>query len=582
VTSAEAWNARRYLRRFRGYGRPHLPLLAAGVGLRIGELLADLAQPWPLAVVVDAVLGHKPVQGLVAVALGPFATSGLRLLTAAVIAAVVLTVLSGTLDYLGDRVLNGAGEKITAAIRSDLFAHLQRLPLAYHDQHAVGELVSRMSVDTARIEDALVDLFSTLLPALLSMGGLLMMMVILNWTLALVAAASTPLVFLTVSRYSRRTRQAARATRAREGALAGLVAEALAGIRTVQAFGHHELHDQRFAAANHQTLGAGLRAVELRARFTPLVQMCAALGTGAMLWIGAWGVLHGAWTVGVLLVALTYFRNLFRPVRSLSGLALTFSRAAASAERVAAVLDEPRAQARPSAPAPARLPARAQGRIELRRVSFSYGRGPVLKDVQLTVQAGERVAVLGPNGAGKSSILALLARLYEPDAGTILLDGQPLAQLPPAWLRRQIAVVLQDTFLFSGSLWENIAYGKPEARPEEVIAAAEQALVSSFAGDLPQGLHTMLGDRGRGLSGGQQQRVAIARALLRDAPVVLLDEPTSGLDLEAERIVVEALRSLMVGRTVVMATHRPALLALADRVLSLEAGTLLETAPLVR
>jgi ABC-type multidrug transport system fused ATPase/permease subunit len=224
----------------------------------------------------------------------------------------------------------------------------------------------------------------------------------------------------------------------------------------------------------------------------------------------------------------------------------------------------------------------AQGRIELRNVTFSYGRGTILKDVHLTVQAGERVALLGPNGAGKSSILALLARLYEPNEGTILLDGHSIDQLPLAWLRRQIAVVLQETFLFSGSLWDNIAYGKPDARPEEVSAAADQALVSPFARHLPQGFHTMLGDRGRGLSGGQQQRVAIARALLRDAPVVLLDEPTSGLDLEAERIVVEALRPLMVGRTVVMATHRPALLALADRVLSMEAGTLMETAPLVR
>jgi ABC-type multidrug transport system fused ATPase/permease subunit len=371
-------------------------------------------------------------------------------------------------------------------------------------------------------------------------------------------------------------RQGARRRRSCEGSLAGLVAETLSGIRTVQALGRHELHDRHFSAANQETLAAGLRLVELRARFVPLVELCASLGTGAIVWVGAWGVLHGAWTVGLLIVALAYVQSMLRPIRLLSGLSLTFSRAAASAERVAAVLDEPLAGA--GRCSPARLPARLTGRIELRDVTFGYGRGPVLNDVSLRVQPGERVALVGANGAGKSSILALNSRLYEPSSGTILLDGYPIEELPLPWLCQQIAVVLQDTFLFSGNLWDNIAYGNPEAGRDEIIRAADLALVTEFARGLPNGFDTVLGDRGTGLSGGQQQRVAIARALLRDAPVVLLDEPTSGLDLEAERTVVEALCSLMQGRTVIMATHRPALLDLADRIVSVESGMLTETA----
>src|SRR5262245_3617277 len=516
-TAAHKWSALDYVRRFWSYGTRFLPSLLAGIALRIAEMLADLATPWPIAIVVDSVIGGHPLGGIGAVALGPFSGSPVALLTAAVIASIVLVAVSGLFDYLGDRAMNSAGERITAAIRSDLHAHLQRLPLVYHDRHTVGELVSRMSVDTSNVQAALVALFSTLLPSILSMAGVFLILIFVNWQLGLVAAISAPLIFFTVNRYSRLMRRGARRRRSREGALAGLVAETLSGIRTVQALGRHDLRDQHFGTANQETLAAGLRLVELRARFVPLVELCASLGTGAIIRFGAWGVLHGAWTVGLLIVALTYVQSMLRPIRLLSGLSLTFSRAAAAAERVAAVLDEPLPGA--GRGSPAQPPARLTGRIELRGVTFGYDRGHVLNDVSLLVQPGERIALVGANGAGKSSILALLSRLYEPTSGTILLDGYPIEALPLPWLRQQIAVVLQDTFLFSGDLWDNIAYGNPEAGRDEVIRAADQALVTEFVRELPDGFATVLGDRGTGLSGGQQQRVAIARALLRDAPV---------------------------------------------------------------
>lgn len=556
---------------FRAYGRPHLKALLGGVGLRIGELIADLAQPWPLAIVVDGVLNRRRLHGILQTISQPFSGSRTELLAAAVAASVALALISGVFDYLGDRVANSAGERITAAVRHDLFAHLQRLPLAYHEAQSVGELTSRVTVDTDNIEDALIDVFSVLIPGLLSIAGLLIVLLLLSWPLGLVAAVTAPFVFGVAARYTRLSRQAAGVRRAREGSLAGLVAETLTGIRTVHALGRHDLHDQRFSESNERTLQAGLRAVELRARFVPMIEITATVGAGAVLWIGASGVMHGAWSLGTLLVAITYIRNMLKPMRSLAKLSLTMSRASASAARVSSVLAEPsRLTNKTSTPTTTAV----RGRITLDHVSFTYGRQLILDDLSLDVAPGERVALVGANGAGKSTVIALLAGLYEPTTGDVCIDGVSLRRCSPEWFQSQVAVVLQNTFLFSGTLWDNIAYGRPSASDKDIRRVAEQARVAEFAEQLPNGYQTILGDSGVGLSGGQGQRVAIARALLRNAPVVLLDEPTSGLDSTAEDALVQGLRHLMIGKTVVMTTHRPALLDLAERILVMDNGTL--------
>ncbi|WP_433555363.1 ABC transporter ATP-binding protein [Pseudonocardia xinjiangensis] len=572
----------RQLWQFRSYGRPHLRTLSFGVGLRMCELVADLAQPWPLALVVNGLFPGAGSHGPPALLASWVGGSTRSLLLAAAVAVLVITLASGAFDYLGDRVMNGAGEKMTAAIRRDAFANLQRLPMAFHDRHAVGELTSRVSTDTDRIETSLTAVFSTLFPGLLSIIGFAVVLLSVDWRLGLIAVGCAPLVFLSSARYSRLIRLSARRQRAAEGRLAGFVAESLQGIRTIHAFGSHDLHDARFAEDNDNTLSAGLRAVELRARFTPLLEGITAVGTGVLLWVGGIGVLDGWWSVGLLVVVTSYLRDMIKPVRGLSKLSITFTQGAASAERVADILARtppPNGRAR-------RLPTRAAGRIDLQDVVLDYGRGPVLHHLDLTIRPGERVALLGPNGAGKSTVLALIAGLYQPTHGYLYLDGHRMTHLPESWRHRQVAVVLQDTFLFSGTLAENIRYARPDATPEEVARAAQTALVSDFADDLPDGLDTRLGDGGVGLSGGQRQRVGIARALLLDAPVVLLDEPTAGFDSQAERVVVQALTRLVTGRTVVMTTHRPALIRLATRTVDLHDGVLQDlgggTAPEVR
>jgi ABC-type multidrug transport system fused ATPase/permease subunit len=426
-----------------------------------------------------------------------------------------------------------------------------------------------VSTDTGRIEDGLVDLFSTLVPGVLSLAGFAAVLLTVNWRLGLIALCAAPLVFFTAARYTKLTRVSARRRRAAEGKLSSYVAESLQGIRTIHAFGRQDLHDRRFGSGNDAVLRTGLRAVELRARFTPLLEAVTAFGTAALLFIGGYGVLHSWWTIGVLVVVTSYLRDMLKPMRSLSRLSMTFTQGAASAERITAIID----QKPPISETDRPLPKRVIGAIELRGVGLDYGRGKVLDGLDLSIRPGERIALLGHNGAGKSTVLSLIAGLYPPTEGEVRLDGLPLSELPDWWIHRQISVVLQDTFLFSGSVADNIRYGRPDASDAEVTAAANAALVTEFADRLPDGLRTELQDGGVGLSGGQRQRVGIARALLLDAPVVLLDEPTTGLDVQAEELVVRALTRLADGRTVVMTTHRPALTRLATRTVHLSNGS---------
>jgi ATP-binding cassette subfamily B protein len=557
---------------FRSYARPHLGALIAGIGLRVGELLADLGQPWPLAIVVDAVIGGRRPGGPLGDVLSAVRGSPVALLTVAVAASVVLAGASALFDYLGDRVMNGAGQRMTAELRGDVFAHLERLPMSFHDRRSLGDLTSRLTIDTDRIQDALVDIFSTLIPGVLSVAGLLIAVLLVNWELGLVPAVTGALVAVVVLRYARVAREASRVQRAREGSLAATVTEVLAGIRTVHLLGSHAVHETAFARVNGRSLAAALRSVDVVARLTPLVEVVSGLGTGALLWLGAWGVLHGAWTLGVMLVVITYVRNMLKPIRSLSGLSRSLSGGGAAAERLGAILGEPSPDGDRAAAGGRLACVRAHGAVELRDAALDYGRGSALRGLSLSVRPGERVALTGANGSGKSSVLGLVSGLYPPTRGTVLVDGIPIGDLCISWLREQIAVVPQETVLFSGSILENIRLGRPGASTEEVVAAAKHALVTEFTADLPGGLEHRLGDRGAGLSGGQRQRISIARALLRDAPIVLLDEPTSELDTEAEQGVLRALRGLMRGRTVLMVTHRPALLDLADRVVELHDG----------
>jgi ABC-type multidrug transport system fused ATPase/permease subunit len=560
--------------RFRDYGKGELRPLSFGVVMRFAELASDMAAPWPMALAIDTVLRGQQPHGFIRPIAHLFGHSAMAVLLVAAVAVLLITALSGVFDYLGDRLMNSSGERITTAIRRDVFAHMQRLPMSFHDKTAVGELTSRISTDTGRIEDGMVGVFATLIPGVLSLIGYTAVLLYVDWRLGIIALLAAPLLFVTASKYTRLTRKSTRARRAAEGKLSGFVAESLQGVRTIHAFGRQDLHNSRFKEGNDKVLSTGLRAVELRARFTPLLEAVAAVGTATLLFVGGYGVLQHWWTVGVLVVVTGYLRDMLKPMRGLSKLALTFTQGAASAERIAVIFDHHP----PEATITSGLPERIFGDIRLDDVVLDYGRGPVLNHLNLNILPGERIGLLGHNGAGKSTLLSLISGLYQPTSGHVLVDGIPLSEVPDDWRHRQIAVVLQDTFLFSGTIRDNIRYGRPDAPDEEVEYAAKAALVTEFTKEFGQGLDAELTDGGIGLSGGQRQRVGIARALLTNAPVVLLDEPTTGLDVHAEELVVRALSELVTGRTVIMTTHRPAVLRLATRTIELRQGTVVQAA----
>src|SRR3954451_23485494 len=565
----------RQLWRFRNYGRAELRSLVLGTAMRGCELAADLAAPWPLALVIDGLLRGNTSGGVLPFVADGFGGSAVAQLLVAAVAVLVITTLSGLFDYLGDRIMNSAGERITSRIRTDVFSYIDRLPMGFHDRQSIGELTTRVIQDTGRIQDSLVDLFSTFIPALLTLVGTAAVLVALDWRLGLIGLCVAPLVFRAAMHYARLTRRVARQRRAAVGTLTGFVTESLQGMRTIHAFGSQDSQEQRFGQGNRDVLGLGLRSVNLSAQFSPVLQVISAFGTAALLFVGGYGALDGWWQVGVLVVATTYLKNMVSPMKSLAKLAPSFTQGAASAERVAAILDQPRDHLLPATG----LPRRVAGEIELRHVKLDYGRGPVLWDLSLAIHAGERVALLGENGSGKSTTLSLMGGLYRPTRGEVLLDGLSVPDVPEPWLHGQVAMVLQETFLFSGTLVENLRFGRREATDEEVARVAEAALVTEFARDLPDGLDTRILAGGIGLSGGQRQRVGIARALLMDAPVVLLDEPTVGLDAHAEEVVVAALTRLMEGRTVLMTTHQPALTALATGRILLTPCRVLDDAP---
>ena len=565
----------RALWRFRRYGQVEMRWLLLGVAMRGGELAADLAAPWPLALVIDDLLRGQQKGGPLHNVAGWFGGSPVAMLAVAAIAVVLITVLSGVFDYLGDLFMNGAGQRMSSNIRSDVFDYVERLPQGYHDRHAIGELTSRVITDTDRIEGSLTDLFSTLVPGILALLGTAAVLVTVDWRLGLITLCAAPLVFLTAVRYARLTRRNARERRAAIGDLTGFVTESLQGIRTVHAFGSQDLEDRRFGSTNKRVLSIGLRGVDLSARFTPALESVAAIGTAVLLFVGGHGVLHNWWSVGLLVVVTSYLQNILKPMKQLAKLLPSFTQGAASAERISAILDQPREHVGTTHG----LPSRVTGEIELRDVGLDYGRGPVLNGVSLTIHAGERIALLGDNGAGKSTTLSLIGGLYRPTSGQVLLDGLSVPDAPEHWLHQQVAMVLQDTFLFSGTVADNLRYGRPDATDEEVARVAEAALVTEFTDRLPGGLDTEISAGGIGLSGGQRQRVGIARALLVDSPVVLLDEPTAGLDVNAEELVVQALTRLVEARTVIMTTHQPALTRLATRTVYLRRCGILDEAP---
>jgi ATP-binding cassette subfamily B protein len=542
------------------YVRPERGRLALGLGAATVSVGVRLLEPWPLALAVDHALGGRPLEGPVRVLAGLGSTG---LLVAAGVATVLFIAVGSLLDASSRSTAESAAERIGGQMRAAVFSHVLALSLRWHDRVRTGEVLSRLTTDVGRLLDAIVAVCMSLLPNILLLAGTLTLLLIVDPQLAWLGLMVLPVLAWLTARQRRRVRTAELAARAASGRLSGTATDLLRNVRAVQAFGRLDRAAAMFAEPNTGVVGAETRAIRTSAWWSPVPDIVLAVGAGTVLVAGGLQVRQGQLTTGELLVVLMYLSDLQSPVRSLVRLMSVRAKATASAVRLCEVLDCTEAVADPASPRP--VPPVRDG-LRLESVWFSYSPDrPVLTGLDLTVAAGETVCLFGPSGAGKSTVLHLLLRLYDADAGRVLIDEIDVREFSSVELRRQLAFVPQDPWLLDGTIAENIAFGSATATRAQVLAAGRAAWVDDFALSLPEGYDTPLGESGVRLSGGQRRRVALARAVVSSAPVVLLDEPTTSLDAEAARQVVGAIRSATRDRTVLLVTHDPVLAAIADR-----------------
>jgi len=470
------------------------------------------------------------------------------------------------------------GEKVVADLRADVFTHLLKLSPAFYESNHSGEVLSRLMADTTQIKTAFGATASVALRNLVLLIGAVVMMLFTSAKLSGITLLAIPAIVLPLIIYGRRVRKLSRSAQDTLAETAALAQESLSAVPVIQAYRQEQRLSRRFAEATRKAFEAAARRTSARAVLTAMIIFIAFGAIVAVLWMGARDVLAGTMTAGELGQFVLYAAFAAGALGSLSEVWGEVQLTAGAAERLAEILDtEP--DVRPvSQPRP--LPTPPHGEVAFDTVTFHYPSrpdAPALEEVSFSVQPGERVAIVGPSGAGKSTIFNLLLRFYDPQSGRILLDGVNIREADPQEVRARMALVPQETVIFSTTIRENIRFGNPQAGDAEVEAAARAARVDEFASQLPQGLDTPLGERGVNLSGGQRQRIAIARAILADAPILLLDEATSALDAESERHVQAALETLMEGRTTLAIAHRLATVRGADRIIVMQQGRIVES-----
>ncbi len=555
--------------------RPHLKLLVVGFVGVLGEGVANLLEPWPLKVVLDNVLKSKPAQGwLNTWILSLFGHNTLGVLNFAALAVLVIAIVGAGCSYVEKYVTTSVGQWVTHDLRRTLYSHIQRLSLAYHDHKQTGDLISRVTGDIDAIQSFIV---SGLLDAMinsLTLVGMLGVMLYLNWQFTLIALSVAPFLFLVVFSYPRRIKNASREVRKKEGEIVSVMQEVLSSIHVVKAFAREDYEQKRLEEESLEGVEIGLRARSLKAKLSPLVEVIVAVGTCLVLWFGARMVLSGALSAGSLVVFILYLGKMYKPMQQLSKMTDAYSKAVVGYERIREIFEtDNEIKDMPGA----RRAPKFKGQIDFENVNFGYEPATlVLKDLSFHIEPGQVAALVGPTGAGKSTIISLIPRFYDPTSGVVKVDGQDVRRFQQKSLRQQISFVLQETVLFHGPIWNNIAYGKPEATRSEILRAAEMANAHEFIDKLPDGYNTILGERGVTLSGGQRQRIAIARAIIRNTPILILDEPSSGLDAASEKLVFEALDRLMEGKTSIVIAHRLSTIRRANCIFVLKDGSIVE------
>ncbi len=561
------------LRAFWPYAQTEKPLLIASFVALLAEVGFRLMEPWPLKFIFDGVI--DPEDGLAGIPLVLAELEPMTLLGLAAIALIGITGLRAFAAYLNTVGFALVGNRVLTRVRNDLYDHLQRLSLSFHDKARKGDLTIRVISDVGLLQDIVVTAFLPLMANSLILVGMVALMLWLNAELMLIAMATLPLFGLVTQRLSRKIQSVSRSQRQRESVMASTAAESMNAIKVVQTLSLEDQFSQTFSSQSRRSLKDGVKAKRLAARLERTVDLLIAIATALVLGRGTQLVLDQSLTPGDLLVFLSYLKNAFRPVRDFAKYVGRLAKGTAAGERILHLFN----QSSDVVDSPEALAITAlEGVIRFDDVSFAYNSHcPVLKKIQLTIHAGQTVALVGPSGSGKSTLIGLLLRLYDPVEGCIRLDSQDIRNFTLASLRSQFSIVLQENLLFAATVWENIAYGKSDASNEQIIAAAKLANAHDFiTQNLPNGYDTILGEQGSTLSGGQRQRLAIARAAVRNAPILILDEPTTGLDPKNEAEVVEALQRLAQHKTTLMVAHDLKLASRADHIIYLEQGQILE------
>lgn len=564
----------RLLRIVTGHLRSESWRLAMAAFCVLGVVAAQVAAPWPIKIIIDNILLGKPLPSSMDALARLLETNKSAAVAAVSIAIFAIVLLRGLFSYSQIYVTSRIGYHIVHRLRLELFAHLQRLPLLFHKNARTGELVSKINGDTAVLKDVCSDSVLTFSTQVLTLLSMLTVMCVMSWQLGLIVFATLPALSAALLYQYRNVRKSAKKQRRRQGQISSRLNELLAVAPLVQAFGRSGYEIRRFKADNADALDDSIQAARMEATATRLVEIISALGTSAVVFVGAMQVIDGRLTPGDLLIFAGYLSGMYRPIRSMAKLSTKFSKAMVGAERIAEILDvEPAIHDSPDAVRATSL----SGTIEFRQVSFAYKAGkPALNEISCRLEGGRLTALVGASGAGKSTFVSLLLRLYDPQTGSIFLDGNDITRYQIESLRRNIAIVQQDSMLMGTSIQDNIAYGKLGATTEEIVAAAKLAMAHDFIETLEDGYDTVIGERGGTLSGGEQRRIAIARAIIRNAPLLILDEPMAGLDAASEAQVREALAHLTAGKTCLLITHDLRAADEADQVLVFDHGVIVE------
>ncbi|PYT10445.1 MAG: ABC transporter ATP-binding protein [Acidobacteria bacterium] len=561
-------------RRFLRYPARHWPALIGLLAAMTGATVLEVLKPWPMKILVDHVLKSQQLpETLQWLQLLPGAATRDGLLLWSLAGNVLLFLFSWSSGLARTCAKIAFNQRLNYALAADLFGHLQRLSLRFHNRISIGDHMRRVSTDSSCISGVM----DALLPVLTSLLSLIMMFTIMwqmNAALTLLSLAVLPLMILTFRLYAQPMQERSYAQAEIEGRMYGVLEQTLSAIPVVQAFSGEERADRRFFSTSQNAIHAILATTNVQLQFKVLMGFATAAGTALVLWVGARDVLQGSFTVGGILVFLSYLNSLYGPLQSLMYSPSSLYGAAGGARRVLEILEaEPEVKEKAGArPMPA-----VKGHVRLENVTFGYEPGqPVLRDVSLEARPGQTIALVGATGAGKSTLVSLVPRFFDPWNGRVTIDGHDLRDVQLKSLRSQISLVLQDSFLFPITIAENIAYGRPDASQKEIEAAARAANAHHFIERLAQGYDTIVGERGATLSGGERQRTSIARALLKNAPILILDEPTSALDAETEGLLLQALQTLIKGRTTFIIAHRLSTIRNADEIVVIEHGMLRE------